>query len=94
MEFAEIAEVLRDKNVTYKWGFPTKLVVTYQSQQTNVSTSKEDIKRLLNWGLLTSPPPDPKPRTGIPKLSFLILTIIATLALDHASGRSGVGIAL
>lgn len=61
-EFSQVTAVLRDNNVTYKWGFPTKLLVTYQNQSTNISTPKEGIKRLLNWSLLTSPPPDPKPQ--------------------------------
>lgn len=61
-EFSRVTTVFREHNISYKWGFPTKLVVTYQNQSTNICNPKESIKRLLNWGLLISPPPDPQPQ--------------------------------
>lgn len=56
-EFAPVTTVLQDHNITYKYGFPTKLMVTFQSQATTIFTPKEGIKRLLNWSLISSPPP-------------------------------------
>lgn len=61
-EFAQVTVILREKNITYKWGFRPKLVVTFQNQTTNIFMPKEGIKWLLNWGLISTPPPNPDPR--------------------------------
>lgn len=61
-EFTQVTSVLRDHSVLYKWGIPTKLVVTFQDQNANIFTPKNGIKRSFNWGLITSPPPAPKPQ--------------------------------
>lgn len=59
-EFATITATLRDHNIIHRWGFPTKLLVYYQSQQILINTPKDGYKKLQNWGLslplLSNPP--------------------------------------
>lgn len=61
-EFSQVNAILRNHNILYKSGFPTKLVVKYQNQTTNIFTPKDGIKRMLNWGLISSPQPELLPQ--------------------------------
>lgn len=55
--FGPVTTILMEHKITYKWGFPTKLLVTYQRQQVSILTPKEGIKQLHNWGIIPKPPP-------------------------------------
>lgn len=54
--FTPVTSVLQDRKITYKWGFPTKLLVTYQQQIIPILTPKDGYKQLTNWGFLPLPP--------------------------------------
>lgn len=54
-EFALVTAILRDCNITYKWGYTIKLVVTFQQQTTNLHTQGRHKKAIkLRPYLLTS----------------------------------------
>lgn len=55
--FAPVTSILMEHKITYKWGFPIKLLVTYQRQQVAILTPKDGIKQLHNWGIVPNPPP-------------------------------------
>lgn len=51
-----VTTALMEHKIRYKWGFPTKLLVTYQNQ-VSILTTKDRLKQLHNWGINTGPPP-------------------------------------
>lgn len=53
-EYTPITAILKDNNIVYHWGFPTKLLVTYQSQQTTITAPKDDYRDSHYWGLTPS----------------------------------------
>lgn len=55
-DFAPVTKVLQDRNLLYKWGFPTKLLVMHQNQQVDIASPKEGLKQLYNWVCVPSPP--------------------------------------
>lgn len=61
-ELAPIMATLRERNITYRWGFPTKLIVTFQGKSVTTYHLKQGLKQLQNWGL--SPPPLATPSNG------------------------------
>lgn len=60
--FAPLTLKLMKQRIMYKWGFPTKLLVTYQCQQISILIHKDGIKQLHNWGIIPDPPPSPSPQ--------------------------------
>lgn len=54
-EFSQLTIILRDHNIPYKWGFPAKLVVTFQNQTTNIFTPKDYISAKLGPDHLIPP---------------------------------------
>lgn len=54
--FTPITSILQERKITYKWGFPTKLLVTHQQQTIPILTPKEGYKKFTNWGFLPLPP--------------------------------------
>lgn len=91
-EFAQVTAILREKNITYKWGFPPKLMVTFQNQTINISTPKEGIKMLLTWGLISTPLPNfylrhsqaSRPRLLQPCCSTLIAAVTAVIVYSFS----------
>lgn len=55
-EFAPITAVLKECEVNYHWGFPTTLLITYQSQHLVITSPKDCYKQLQNWGIINQTP--------------------------------------
>lgn len=54
--YAPVTSILQEHKITYRWGFPTKLLVTYQQKIIPIMSPKDGYKKLTNWGLLPIPP--------------------------------------
>ncbi|CAH2254229.1 Hypothetical predicted protein [Pelobates cultripes] len=55
-EFQETTEELRNKGIWYRWGYPTKLLITKNGGLKIIHTPEEGLKQLREWGLLTGSP--------------------------------------
>lgn len=47
-----ITKILRNHNIVYKWGFPTKLLIERDSISYSIYTLEDGLKYLKSWGLL------------------------------------------
>ncbi|CAH2252488.1 Hypothetical predicted protein, partial [Pelobates cultripes] len=55
-EFQETTQELRNKGIRYRWGYPTKLLITKNNGLKIIHTPEEGLKQLKEWGLLTGSP--------------------------------------
>ncbi|CAH2282104.1 Hypothetical predicted protein [Pelobates cultripes] len=46
-----VTSALRDHNVNYRWGYPAKLLISYQDAIHPVNTVAQGIQQLKEWGL-------------------------------------------
>lgn len=54
-QFSLVTKILRDNNIVYRWGYPTKLLVWYQNHMSPLPDPEGAMKTLYNWGLCPSP---------------------------------------
>ncbi|CAH2294067.1 Hypothetical predicted protein [Pelobates cultripes] len=66
-EFAQVANSVRAHGLRFRWGFPTKMLVT-KDNTTQVITSPEDgLRKLQSWGFMHQrPEPHTPPARRIP----------------------------
>ena len=56
-----ITKALRNHDISYKWGFPTKLIITYREKSFNVDSVDRGIALLKTWEILPVPREEDKP---------------------------------
>ncbi|CAH2319345.1 Hypothetical predicted protein, partial [Pelobates cultripes] len=57
-EYQNVTTELRSRGIRYRWGFPTKIIVTRNGDTTIITSPEEGMKKLENWG-----PKNPGPGT-------------------------------
>ncbi|XP_053571813.1 nuclear pore complex protein Nup153 [Bombina bombina] len=55
LHFQPITTALRKANIRYRWGFPTRFIVTKDNQTITISTPSQGLTLLTTWGLLMDP---------------------------------------
>ncbi|CAH2224609.1 Hypothetical predicted protein [Pelobates cultripes] len=63
-----ITSILREHNLSYRWGFPAKLLVSHQGAIHSITNTKQGIQKMGDWGLPT-PTPEPAKTTAMPRKS-------------------------
>ncbi|CAH2301166.1 Hypothetical predicted protein [Pelobates cultripes] len=58
-DFHLVTEELRRTGIRYRWGYPTKLLITKNGELKIINTPDEGTWTLREWGLATDPPPIP-----------------------------------
>lgn len=46
-----VRKILREYRIVYRWGFPTKFIVSYQNKTISLHNVDGALKALPNWGL-------------------------------------------
>ncbi|CAH2299246.1 Hypothetical predicted protein [Pelobates cultripes] len=59
-EYTQTTTTLRNHGIRYRWGFPTKLILTKNGKTTIISTPEEGSQLIEKWGLLQEPPSEPR----------------------------------
>ncbi|CAH2291848.1 Hypothetical predicted protein [Pelobates cultripes] len=80
---APITSTLREHDLNYRWGFPAKLLISHQGAIHAITTLKQGVQKLRDWGL---PQPATEPtKTKVPKMSLEWTVKRKTaLPLEHA----------
>lgn len=60
-QLATITKALQNHHIQYKWGFPTKLLITYQSKTHAVRTLQAGLQLLRLWRIIPEETPRPPP---------------------------------
>lgn len=60
-QLATITKALQNHRIPYKWGFPTKLLITFQSKTHVVRTLQADLHLLRLWRIIPEDSPKPPP---------------------------------
>ncbi|CAH2295657.1 Hypothetical predicted protein [Pelobates cultripes] len=55
-EYQNVTTELRNRGIRYRWGFPTKIIVTRNGDTTTITSPDEGMKKLETWG-----PTNPEP---------------------------------
>ncbi|CAH2224271.1 Hypothetical predicted protein [Pelobates cultripes] len=63
-EYQQVTTELRNRGLRYRWGFPTKLIVTRNGDTKILSNPEEGIKTQAEWGPLCSIPKDTQRSLG------------------------------
>lgn len=58
-QLATITKALQNHKITYKWGFPIKLLITHQNKTHAVRTLPAGLKLLKTWPIIPEEAPDP-----------------------------------
>lgn len=59
-----ITKALRNHNITYRWGYPVKLTITYNDTTSVITTLTDGLALLCSWDIL---PEQENPRSSPPK---------------------------
>lgn len=64
-QLATITKVLQNHKIPYKWGFPTKLLITHQNKTYAVRTLPMGLTLLRNWHMIPEETPHPSDQLPI-----------------------------
>ncbi|CAH2314423.1 Hypothetical predicted protein [Pelobates cultripes] len=62
-EFQQVTAALQKQGIRFRWGYPTKIILTHQGETKFLSTPEEGLQALTAWGIPTSTEKGPKPTT-------------------------------
>lgn len=58
-QLSTLTKALQNHKIPYKWGFPTKLLITHQNKTQAVRTLSAGLKILKTWCIIPEEEPDP-----------------------------------
>ncbi|CAH2330501.1 Hypothetical predicted protein [Pelobates cultripes] len=59
-DYIQTTTALRNHGIRYRWGFPTKLILTKSGKTSIISSPEEGLQLIETWGLLKEPPEEPR----------------------------------
>ncbi|CAH2223757.1 Hypothetical predicted protein [Pelobates cultripes] len=62
-EFQQVTAALQRQGIRFRWGYPTKIILTHQGETKFLSTPEEGLQALTAWGIPTSTEKGTQPTT-------------------------------